>query len=169
MNRDSFPPYGVHDDDDWENFMEISSTDESEFITDYEYLMNRKQFPQTKNEEDWIETNGTLLIENLRLLKSLNLDKIPKVAIYIDNTLGYPIIYFSPLKRLIMFINIKYRGHFYVLDLKKEFFAVMSITRGPIYNYFDIVEDSLFEEKTIKRNEYTKTQCIFAMNNKIFK
>jgi hypothetical protein len=131
--------------------------------------MNRKQFPQTKNEEDWIETNGTLLIENLRLLRSLNVDKIPKVAIYIDNTLGYPIIYFSPLKRFNMFINIKYRDHFYVLDLKKKFFGVMSITRGPIYNYFDIVEDSLLEEKTIKRNEYTKTQCIFAMNNKIFK
>lgn len=169
MNRDSFPPYGVHTDEDWAEYMEVSSTDESEFITDYENLMERKQFPYTKNEEDWIKANGTLLIEELRLLKSLNVDKIPRVAIYIDNTLNFPIIYYSPLKRLNMFINVKYRDHWYVLDLKKKFFGVMNITRGPIYNYFDIVEDSLFEEKMIKKNQYTTTKCIFAMNNKIYR
>lgn len=168
MNRDSFPPYGVHTDEDWAEYMEVSSTDESEFITDYEGLMERKQFPYTQNEEDWIKANGTLLIGELRLLKSLNVDKIPRVAIYIDNTLDFPIIYYSPLKRLNMFINVKYRGHWYVLDLKKKFFGVMSITRGPIYNYFDIVEDSLLEEKMIKKNQYTTIKCIFAMNNKIY-
>lgn len=170
MNRDSFPPYGVNTDEDWAkaNFMDISSTEEIEFLTDYENLMTRFQFPKTENEEDWIKTNGTLLIEDLRLLKPLN-QKLPKIAIYIDNILGYPIIYFAPVRRLNMFINIKYRDHWYVLDLKKEFFGLMSITRGPIYNYFDIVEDSLLEEKSIRPNKYTKTHCIFAMNNKIYK
>lgn len=168
MNRDSFPPYGVHTDEDWAEYMEISSTDESEFLTDYESLITRFQFPQTKNEEDWIKRNGTLLLEDLKLLKSLN-SNLPKVAIYIDNTLKFPIIYFAPLKRLNNFINVKYRGHWYVFDLKKEFYGVMSITKGPIYNYFDISDDFLSEKQTIQSNKYTTTKCIFSMNNKLYK
>lgn len=167
---DSFPPYGVHDDSYWEsqNVMDISTTENTEFVTDFEYLMERKQFPRTENEKFWIETNGSLLIDELKMLYPLD-STLPRVAIYVDNTLKFPIIYYSPVKRLNMFINVKYKGHWYVLDLKKPFSGVMSITRGPIYNYFDIVEDVLGEEKTIRRNEYTKSRCIFAMNKRIFK